>query len=140
MQHPLHPLVESQTHALPEHRVPAGHEVPQAPQFFESLVRTTHVPLQFVPVLHTHSLLKQVMPEAHAKEQPPQFFESLVRSAQVSPHCMVPDGHTSVQANPPPVSGAHDGADEVHVAPQAPQLEVDRSEVAQPTPESAQSA
>jgi hypothetical protein len=48
LQHPSHPLIESQTHPPPEHLVPAGHDVPHVPQFFESLVRSAHLPLQFV--------------------------------------------------------------------------------------------
>jgi hypothetical protein len=42
------PVAHVTTHVLPEHTVPAAHARPHAPQFALSVVRSRHVPEQFV--------------------------------------------------------------------------------------------
>jgi hypothetical protein len=73
--------------------------------------------------------------------QTPQLSASVDRTVHVPLQFDCPVGHPVAQASVGPASdGAHTGVALLHIAPQAPQFEVDPKLVPQPTPASTQSA
>jgi hypothetical protein len=75
-------------HTLPEH-VPPRQLCPHDPQFFGSLVRSAHLPLQFwSPLGQPHMPLWQVAPigEVHGVLHPPQLLLSVCVFTHVVPH------------------------------------------------------
>src|SRR6185503_21355850 len=89
---------------LAAHSCVAPHAVAHAPQFFSSLVVSTHALEQFTrPVLHepAHWPTLQTSLPAHAFPQAPQFFGSLRRSTQAPEHATVLFTHATVPLSPP---------------------------------------
>jgi hypothetical protein len=75
---------------------PAGHTVPQAPQFLLSLLVSLQTPLQSVNA-QVHALETHVSAPAHALEQLPQWAASLVRSVHVPLQLVLPVGQAQVE-------------------------------------------
>jgi hypothetical protein len=78
-------------HVLAEHVSPIAHCVPQAPQWFGSVVSLAHTPRPWpavplgqsvVPFGQTHLPETHTAPESQTKPQAPQLFGSLVSSTQ----------------------------------------------------------
>jgi len=92
-----------QTHWPLEHTMPGPQTVEQLPQWYESLERSAHVPLQLVRLpgqVELHLPLTQTLPAAQAAPQAPQLSGSLVTLTQRWPQCVVPLGQLPLHTPP----------------------------------------
>ncbi len=109
-----------QTHAVTPPTVlqvePGPQVTPHAPQFFESVLVSTHAPPHSVGAVpgQVHAPLTQVAPVAHFVVQVPHAVTSLERSLHVAPQLTLPVGQTHAPAVQVAVEG--------HALPQVPQL------------------
>lgn len=98
---------------------PPGQALAQAPQFFASLLVSTHEPPQSVAPaeqLDAHLPAEQTSPLAQALPQAPQFFGSTSVTTHTPPHSVVPAPHCEAQAPSEQTSPV------AHALPQAPQF------------------
>jgi len=75
---------------------PDLHTLPQEPQLFGSIPRSTHVPPQFAISMVQHFPALQEYDDPHAVPQEPQLFLSVFRSTQDPEHILVSPEHTHI--------------------------------------------
>jgi len=91
--HAVCPVAQFAAQAPPVHTCPLGHTVPQAPQFWRSLARLAHVPLQApcpAGQLTAHAPDTHAMPAPQRAPHAPQLAGSDEVSTQRSPQVASP--------------------------------------------------
>jgi hypothetical protein len=127
------------THAPATHALPAGHDVPHAPQFVAEVWMSTHpasphavspaprheVPQ--VPLAHTWS-------RGHSLAHAPQLFRSDMMSAYVSPHAWYAPLNGATKALTDVQTPSMHAWPRGHAVPQVPQLSASVRVLVQPLP------